>query len=267
MKRILFIFAILLLSVSGFTQNSVNYYFGRLTPVVKKEKLPEVVYVGDILDEMWIDLIMPYEERLELEARRKQEYSVGTYLYPTLGYEMLIDYDSVEIFVRSKGELLSSISSEEKLTTEQKKLLNSADLGSDIHIKISYSYKKQAKDQSGADRKIVHGFLDVNVVPETEAEFPGGFNQLTKYLMDNVIHKVDEAKYADNLLQASVKFAIDEEGRIVHAGILNSSGDQKIDKLILEAMNKMPKWKPAEDSKGIKVQQEFRIPFGGGAGC
>ncbi len=267
MKHSLIALVIFIFTIPGFSQDSGNYYFGRLTPIVKKEKLPEVVFVSDILDEMWIDLIMPYEDRLDLEARRKHEYSVGTYLYPTLGYEMLINYDSVEIYVRSKGELLSSRSSGEKLTREQKNLLNLADLGSDIHIKISYSYKNQKKEHLGANRKIVHGFLDVNVVPETEAEFPGGFNQLTKYLMDNVIHKVDEAKYADNLLQASVKFAIDEEGRIVHAGILNSSGDQKIDKLILEAMNKMPKWKPAKDSKGHKVQQEFRIPFGGGAGC
>lgn len=267
MKQILFSLVMIALSASGFTQSSDKYYFGRLTPVVKYEKLPEINLVGDILDEMWIDLKIPYDDRLALEAKRKQEYSVGTYLYPSLGYEMLIDYDSVEIIVRSKGELLSSIGLGEKLTAEQKKLLNSADLGSDIHIKISYSYKDQENDPSGADRKIVHGFLDVNVVPETEAEFPGGFNQLTKYLMDNVIHKVDEAKFADNLLQASVKFTIDEEGRLVQATIHNSSGNQKIDKLILDAFQKMPVWNAAKDSKGHAVRQEFRIPFGGGFGC
>lgn len=267
MKRYFFSIALILLFAEGFSQVSGNYYFGRLTPVVKKEKLQEVVLVNDILDEMWIDLIIPYNDRQELEARRKKEYALGTYLYPTLGYEMLVDYISVEINVKSKGEQLSSLSTGEKLTTEQKNLLHSADLGSDIHIKISYAYKNQKKGQSDTDRHIVQGFLDVNVVPATEAEFPGGFNQLTKYLMDNVIRKVDEAKYADNLFQASVQFSIDEEGRIIHPAMYNSSGNQKIDQLIFEAMNRMPRWKPATDSKGRKVLQEFRIPFGGGAGC
>jgi len=37
-------------------------------------------------------------------------------------------------------------------------------------------------------------------------------------------------------------------------------------KLILDETKKMPKWKPAKNSEGIKIKQEFSIPFGGG-GC
>jgi len=46
-----------------------------------------------------------------------------------------------------------------------------------------------------------------------------------------------------------------------------TSGDQKTDKLLLKAINKMPKWKPAENSDGIKVKQEFEFSVGNCGGC
>ena len=61
-------------------------------------------------------------------------------------------------------------------------------------------------------------------------------------------------------------FTVNEEGEIVNAKISQTSGDSKTDKLFVEAINKMPKWKPAQNSKGVKVKQEFIFNLSGG-GC
>jgi TonB family protein len=267
MKKSLITLLLLLILISGFSQNSGNYYFGRLTPPVKKEKLPEATTIHDMLPSLWINLVLPYKDRVELEKRRKMEYAVGYYLYPLDGYDNLVDYVSVEISVICNGQVLTSQSTNEKLTAGQKNIINTADMGSDISIKIKYTYKNGQKDNPGSDRSIMEGVVVVTVIPETEAEFPGGFNQLTKYMMENIINKISKESSVEKIQRTIVKFTVDEQGQIVDAKISNTSTDQKIDKLILDAMNKMPVWRPAENSKGIKVKQEFTIPFGGGIGC
>jgi TonB family protein len=252
-----------LLINSGFSQNS-DYYFGRFNPTVKNEELPEAVLISDIIPALWIDLMLPYEDRIVLDNRRKMEYAVGSYLYPLGGYEMIIKYVSVEVSAIANGKLRSSQSDDDTLTTEQKNLINAADIGSDINIKIRFTIKNN--DESGNGNEIMEGFLAVTVVPETEAEFPGGFNYLTKYLMENVIGKISDQIASEKIQPAIVKFAINEEGQIVDIQIIRTSTDQIIDKLILDAMHKMPKWSPAKDSKGVKIKQEFNIRFGNN-GC
>lgn len=47
-----------------------------------------------------------------------------------------------------------------------------------------------------------------------------------------------------------------------------SSGKPEVDQLLVDLVNKMSKWKPAENSKGIKVRQKFQITNGKAAvGC
>jgi TonB family protein len=264
-NNIITLFLVLLFS-TGFSQNSKYEYNGRLTPSVKKEKLNEVKFISDITPELWHKLALPIKEHDELDYRRKMEYSLGYYLYPQGGYNIIIDYVSVEILATCNSKVLTSQSTSDKLTPEQKNILNAADLGSDISIKIKFKYKNQAKDSLGSS-KIIEGKLAVTVVPETEAEFPGGFKQITEYLMKNVINKITEASTSEKIRQAIVKFTVNEEGQVVDAKILRTSTDPKIDDLLLNAINKMPKWVPAKNSKGIKVKQEFSIPFGSDSGC
>jgi TonB family protein len=112
----------------------------------------------------------------------------------------------------------------------------------------------------------MEGQYSITIVPAMEAEFPGGFKQISTYLNDNFFNKITQKGNTDKIRQTSLKFTINEEGKVVNSKIFNTSSDVKIDQLLLEAINKMPKWKPAKNSKGIKVKQEFMIPFGGG-GC
>jgi TonB family protein len=103
-------------------------------------------------------------------------------------------------------------------------------------------------------------------VPDYEAEYPGGFTQITDYYLEHVIKKVSEKKASDKIGLAIIKFTVNEAGKIADAQIFKTSTDPTIDKLLLEATHKMPLWKPAKNSHGMNVKQEFIIPLGMG-GC
>jgi len=259
--------------ISGFSQNSTFNYSGRYTPTIKKEKLKEAKFVNEIMPEFERHFSLPNKESFLLSQQLKLVNSPkGYYIYPQESfypqdnYEKIIDFISIEISAISNGKTLIAKNDRAALTTEQKNILNAADLGSDVQIRIKFKYKYNLYDNGkiGADGK--EGNYIVTVVPETEAQYPGGFKQMTEYFRQNITNKISEPNKLNKLQMAIVYFTVNEDGQVVNAKITNTSSDSKIDKLILDAMNKMPKWSAAKNAQGIKVKQEFTIPFGGG-GC
>jgi hypothetical protein len=166
----------------------------------------------------------------------------------------------------NNGKVLSAHSSGNQLTAEQIHLLQIADLGSDINIKIKFKFKNQDAKSVGSGNNIINGNLALTVVPDTEAEYPGGFAQLSDYFNKNVFNKISDENATDKIMNASVKFTINEDGRVTNTKMSNTSADPQIDKLIIDQTAKMPKWNPAKNSAGVKIKQEFSIPFGG-PGC
>ncbi|MCW3085842.1 MAG: hypothetical protein JWP12_3208 [Bacteroidetes bacterium] len=267
MKTNILILLLLLLSGTGFSQKAMYEYTGRNTPFVKKEKLKEARTISDLTPELWQKIAIPYKEREELERRRKTEYSLGYLLYPQGGYNAVVEYVSIEISAFSKGKLVSAQSKDEQLTEAQKNMLSSLESDADINIKIKFKYKNYVDENRDVDLAIKEGNLTVAVIPETEAQYPGGFKQLTTYLTEAVFKKLTEQSAAHNIAYATVKFTVNEQGHVANAYLLQTSGDYATDKLILDAITKMPAWKPAKNAKGVSVKQEFSIPFGEGGGC
>jgi hypothetical protein len=74
--------------------------------------------------------------------------------YPTTEYNATIDYVSVEISTSSNGKHQTAIGTSDELTTEQKNILKTADIGSRIKIKIKFKYKDPKNDNLGSGRKI-----------------------------------------------------------------------------------------------------------------
>jgi TonB family protein len=246
----------------GFSQSSKYEYHGRRSLTVKKEKLNEVVFINDITPELWQKLVLPQKERDELEQRRRINYPLGYYLYPQGGYDINIDYISVEILASCDGKILTSRSTGNKLNTEQKNILNTADLGSDISIKVEFRFKNKINNDLNNAEETILGHLSVTVVPETEAEFPGGNKKISEYLAENFFKKASEITTVRKIQQAVVKFTVNEVGQIIDVKISRSSTDPKVDKLLLDVTSKMVGWKPAKNSSGVRVKQEFSIPFG-----
>jgi TonB family protein len=267
MKNILISLLFILFISTGFSQNFNYEYTGRYTPVIKKEKLYFAGTVSEIMPGFNRYFALPARERHQMDLLVNMSDSSQAYsVFPQESFAKFIDFVSVEISAISDGKTLTAQSKGDLLTSEQKNILNAADMGTDIHMKITYSYKNPANDKYATSAKIKEGYYTVTVVPATEAEFPGGAKQITAYLKDNIINQISEKSAFAKIQEAIVDFTVDEEGQILDAKLSRTSTDPEIDKLILDATNRMPKWRPAEDSKGIRVRQVVSIPFGGG-GC
>lgn len=103
------------------------------------------------------------------------------------------------------------------------------------------------------------------VEKEAKASFPGGDEHMMFYIHETVINKIYETSSTprSSIPPATVVFSVNEQGIITDAKISASSKDPKIDQLFLEAIRRMPAWKPSENAEGMKVKQEFElsIPF------
>jgi hypothetical protein len=159
---------------------------------------------------------------------------------------------SVELQVTCNGKLIKSEVTGETLSAAQKMMMLSVDAGTDILVTFKGNYSAIQ--------------YSTRAVPETEAEYPGGLQQVNRYLLE-VMNKTTEAKAPDRLsTNVRVAFTITEEGKISNARISGTPANPETEQLLLEAIHLMPGWKPAKDSKGVNIKQEFEFFLGQGRG-
>lgn len=274
MKKNILCIHLLLYVISGYSQTSKFVYRGRYTPVIKKETLIEAKFLTEIMPEFTRYFILPYNERILFDEQLKQSTSLNAnyiyppefYNHPLEKYNNIIYFVSIEIEGICHGKSIKAQNNSEILSVEQKEILKTTDPGSDISINIKFKFKNYTNISPDDLAKTKEGKYIVTVVPETEAEFPGGSMQMSEYLNKNIFEKISGKDANKKIQQAIVKFSVNDKGEIIDAKISRSSSDSKIDLLILNTIIKMPKWKPAKNANGITIKQEFNIPFGGG-GC
>ncbi|MCX6199642.1 MAG: energy transducer TonB [Bacteroidetes bacterium] len=267
MKNFIVTQFLVLLFANTFSQNGKFEMPKRTNPTVKKESLSQAININDLSPLLWSSMQLQLSQDFWLYNRRVNNFAqpqTENYVYPQDDYKQIIEVVFAEILVSVNGKTAVAQSTSDKLTAQQKNILNKADLGSDIQITIKYKYKDQTNDVWGSRNKIIKGSTIVTIVPATEAEYPGGWKQLSTYFTGKVFNKVNGKDSYDKLQLATLKFTINEEGKITDTKIARTSTDKTIDKLLLEAMNGMPNWKPAVNSKGERVKQEINIPLGGG---
>jgi len=165
-------------------------------------------------------------------------------------------YVSVEISAVCGGKKVKGISSNNVLSTEQINMLNSIDMNTDMVIDVNYTYETPVTKT--IEKNTMHVLM--TVVPEVEAEYAGGKEQMVSYLNDH-INKFFKTR-PEQFQQATIRFTVNEEGNITNAKISNSTGYDQIYIVLLDAIYKMPKWKPAENPKGVRVKQEFEFTVG-----
>jgi TonB family protein len=230
MKSSLVTACLILLSGSLFSQQLKYDVRGLYARSVKKEKLQSAQSMADI--------------------------SAG---YPSA---WITDYVSAEILATTDGKTQKASSANDKLSEEQKNILQSVEPGTDIVINVTYKYKNPVTDN--ADIQKMHFAL--TVVPETEAEYMGGRQQLLQYVKEMAISKIPESD-SKQMQPAVVRFTVNETGEIINARVVKPSGNNQIDKLLLHTITNMPKWKPAQQANGVNVKQEFELSVGNNEGC
>lgn len=178
--------------------------------------------------------------------------------YPS---SMIDAYTSTEISVTSNGTVMKATGYNDTLSADQQTILQMADVGSEINVEVGYVHQNPVTLLP--DIREMHFVL--SIVPEVEATYPGGCQELSSYLKRNAIDKIPDGFSKENKV-AVVSFIVTETGGISNVQVSQSSSDPEIDRLLLKAINRMPNWIPAENAEGVKVQQEFEFIVGNG-GC
>lgn len=171
------------------------------------------------------------------------------------------EYVSVDVLTEKDGKTEIAKGENQVLNTEQKSILNKADLESEVHINVRYISINSVTERKENNEMVVK----MTVVPDIQAEFEGGYENLKKYLKDNLIDRIIE-NTPPEFQKGKVVFKIDPNGKLVDAEILESSGDPNMDNFLLEVFRNMPNWKPAQNATGEKVKQRFEFSMGIG-GC
>ena len=147
------------------------------------------------------------------------------------------------------------------LTPQQKEMMHTADPGSEISISVLYIPENTLKQNDPKEIK-----FSFTIDPESEADFPGGRQQLTQYLRKNAIDKIPAGTFTNYDLVA-VTFSVDEAGQIIDPHVFSSTEDEQIDALLLEAVRNMPNWQAATYANGLKVRQKFALRVGSRENC
>ena len=96
-------------------------------------------------------------------------------------------------------------------------------------------------------------------VVEVQPEFPGGQQEMMKYLRSTL--KYPEAARAAGVEgRAFVQFVVNADSSISDVQIMRTSGDESLDAEALRVVKSMPKWKPAMN-KGKAVNVKFVLPI------
>lgn len=230
--------------------SNINYLYPTVLTTLANRTLPEQSGNNDYLGNLGFEIHGKYsrliKKNLLNEPNIISDFIIG---YPV---NWVTDYTSVEILVINNGKTTKAKGINEMLTSEQKNLLKMAEINSDILVNISYkSMNSITKNMD--DSKVNMAFT---VVPEIEAEYIGGYQKLKSYLKEKAILEISRTTPRE-FQHGEISFTIDEEGNSTNVILSKPSGDSITDNLLLEAIKKMPKWKPAENLDGAKVKQNF----------
>ncbi|MEI6020986.1 MAG: TonB C-terminal domain-containing protein [Bacteroidota bacterium] len=187
------------------------------------------------------------------------------YVHARAEYEKLIDYVSIEIVVKSKGEYQNAKGTSHALNKQQKELLLMADLGTDIVVKLKFKYKEWISN-ADKDDGIKEAEYTLTVIPNEEAMMNGGYTQFSDYLNEHLVKPFPGKSNFNKIAQAAVQFSVNDKGEIIMPKLIRSSSDKKIDQAILKVISNMKHWNVAKNAQGLPVQEEFTVSLGGG-GC
>ena len=172
------------------------------------------------------------------------------------------EYDAVEILVISNGVETKTISKNEVLTAEQKHVFNSIKMSGAIFFKINYKTKNSVFDE--LDSREMN--ISIAVVPDTPAEYIGGYEQMINYIKSHSTDKI-VGKTMGKLQFTRLDFVINTNGTVGKVEVRDSSGDAEVDAVLKKTLSEMPKWKPAKNLDGKPVNQKLELILTYGDNC
>lgn len=144
------------------------------------------------------------------------------------------------------------------LTNEQLALLNSADYSDSFRFTASYGDGNKVRP-SGESFDLAYF---VTVVPEKQAYFQEGNDELTSYLKRGSQIST-QALEEEKLTPGKIVFTVNTKGEVSNLRLTESCSYQDIDKLMIRLISETSgKWQPATNEAGKKVDQELVYSYG-----
>ncbi|MCE4566366.1 energy transducer TonB [Maribellus sp. CM-23] len=169
----------------------------------------------------------------------------------------IAQYESVEISGVQDGVAIKATGENDILNSKQKKLLQSTAINNDFSITVNYKTENSLSGNLEAKQMNV----SFTVIPEQEAQFSQGYENLIAYLKENSNKTVSHFK-SEELQTMFIFFEVTEEGKVSDVRLAKTSGFSEVDNLLLELISQMPGWTPAKDATGKKVKQKFEFALG-----
>lgn len=138
---------------------------------------------------------------------------------------------------------------EDDVELEQQDILTSEDTQESAQTAVYTPPAVEEEEEESAQQ--------IFTVVEEMPEFPGGMNELLKYLAKSIKYPVIAQ---ENGIQGRVicAFVVNRDGSIVDAQVLRGV-DPSLDKEALRVINAMPKWKPGKQ-RGKPVRVKYTVP-------
>ena len=93
---------------------------------------------------------------------------------------------------------------------------------------------------------------------ETWPEFPGGQQEMLKYIQENLIYpKLALKKQIQG--RSICQFIVEKDGSISHIQVVRSSGNKSLDRAAIRVIKTMPKWTPGR-LQGKIVRTHYTLP-------
>ena len=162
-------------------------------------------------------------------------------------------YLDTKIQVTEDGQATSAMGNDGNLTPEQKQLIKQAKVGSELKLYVKYMPKNNLKNNTKKEMDFSY-----NILPAQLPEFNGGEDARQAYVDQAIISKLTPAQ-KEKLDLARVQFTITPDGSIHNPHILESSGDEDIDQLLLQAFEGMPAWLPARKIDGSPIDHAIKF--------
>ncbi len=153
------------------------------------------------------------------------------------------------------------VADDDTLFEEIRMQLLSADPGSSIEVEVAY-----LPDNNLNFNDLKHQQFSFIFEPDISASYHGGNDALAEYLTSNAIEKLSKSVFKQHHLTA-VNFIIDSRGQINDVEVFESSGDLETDRMLVDALCKMPAWSPAKYEDGMEVDQQYVLLVGDMNSC
>ncbi|MCC6458982.1 MAG: energy transducer TonB [Saprospiraceae bacterium] len=205
-----------------------------------------------------INKVLPF---ISIEENKLTEINTLTDLDKRYPISWVREYISVEISAYKNGTKTTASGISDVLNQEQKELIRLADRSSDIAVSVMYIPENSLKNNTAQQYD-----FELTIMPDENAVYSEGEAQLIQYLQKNCMVNIETGNITGYDLTA-IKFTITEQGHISDIQVALPSKDTKIDEMLVAAISKMPAWKPAEFSNGLKVKQNFVLTIGNMDNC